>query len=91
MTGYKSILRFWKQLIAVDAFREAIYYEIYRSTHLADGAHRYNRYFTTLESLVNRSNSVYYPFGVSYRHTGYTFIEDFLDSMNEETLQRILA
>jgi hypothetical protein len=91
MTGYKSIRSFWKQLVAVSTFREAIYYEIYRCTHLADGAHWYNRYFTTLESLVNRSNTAYYPFGVLYKDTGYTFIEDFLDTLSEETLLRILA
>jgi hypothetical protein len=91
MRGYTAIIAFWRQIVAAAAFREAIYYELYRYTHLPDGKQLYNRYFTTLEALVTRSNTEYYPHGVEYTHTGYTFIEDFLDALTEETLQRILT
>lgn len=91
MTGFGAILAFWRRLIDVEAFKEAIYYELYRCTHLADGSHQYNRYFSTLEALVTGSNSVYYAHGVPYKHTGYTFLEGFIDALTEDTLQRILA
>lgn len=91
MHGFGAIRAFWRQLIAVETFKEAVYYELYRHTHLPDGAHVYNRYFTTLEALVHCSNSAYYPHGVPYKRTGYTFLEEFLDALDEESLQRILA
>ena len=67
-----------------------IYYEVYRRTHKEDGALMYNRYFTTLEALVNASHSQYYPHGVLYKDTGYVFIEDFVLSVDETILHRIL-
>jgi hypothetical protein len=90
MTGFGSIIQFWKDLVSDDSFKQAIYYEIYRHTHTTDGEHIYDRYFTTLEALVNCSNSVYYPHNVHYKFTRYTFIEDFVFELNEATLRRIL-
>lgn len=91
MKGFLSIIQFWRELVSMEDFRQALYYEVYRHTHLPDGEHRYNRYFTTLEALVNRSNEVYYPHNVHYKDTGYTFIEDFVFDLDEATLRIILS
>jgi len=91
MTGFSSIIKFWRDLVQHDDIKQAIYYELYRRTHTIDGAHKYDRYFTTLEALVNCSNSVYYPHNVHYKYTGYTFIEDFTYELDEAKLRKILA
>lgn len=91
MSGFAAILLFWRHLIGVPQFKQMLYYELYRNTHQADGTLIYSRYFTTLEAMVTGSNSVYYPHGVAYKSTGFTFIEDFVDALGVETLQRILA
>ena len=53
------------------------------------------RYFSTLEQLATASagdgRSSYYPHGVTYRASGYTFLEDFLDCLDCELLENILA
>lgn len=90
MQGFQSIILFWRKLVSIEEFRQALYYEVYRHTHLPNGEHRYNRYFSTLEALANRSNSVHYPHNVHYKDTGYTFIEDFVFDMDEATLRTIL-
>lgn len=91
MVGFAEIVLFWKNIIQIERFKEALYYEIYRKTHRADGSKQYNRYFTTLESLVTTSNDIYYPFAVSYKDTGYEFIEGFLDVLDESTMKKILS
>ena len=91
MRGFGSILQFWRQLISVEEFKQAIYSELYYQTHLDNGEHRYSRYFTALEAQVNCSNTQYYPHNVEYKYTGYTFLEGFLDALSVEDLHRILA
>ena len=88
--GYTEIIQFWRQIVRIPKFREHIYYETYRQTHSITGKTRYNRYFSTLEALVNCSNTVYYPSQVQYKDTGYTFIEEFVDIIDETTLEMIL-
>ena len=91
MNGYHEIIKFWKEINHNSKFKQYIYYEIYRQTHNYNGKRIYNRYFTTLESLVNYNNYIYYPYSISYDDTSYTFIEDFLDSINDDMLYKILS
>ena len=91
MNGYHEIIKFWKEINHNSKFKQYIYYEIYRQTHSYNGKRIYNRYFTTLESLVNYNNYIYYPYHISYDDTSYTFIEDFLDSINDVMLYKILS
>jgi hypothetical protein len=50
-------------------------------------------YFSTLEQLVTAGDgqASYYPHGVTYCAMGYTFLEDFLDCLDCELLENILA
>jgi len=91
MTGFSSIIKFWRDMVADDDIKQAIYYETYRYTHTHEGHHKYDRYFSTLEALVNCSNSVHYPHHVHYKYTKYTFIEDFVYELDEKTLKEILV
>jgi len=91
MNGYHEIIKFWKDISHISTFKQYIYYEIYRQTHNHNGKRMYNRYFTTLESLVHYNNNIYYPYQISYDDTAYTFIEDFLDSISNDNLCKILS
>jgi hypothetical protein len=50
-------------------------------------------YFNTLEQLVTAEDGheFYYPHGVTYCAMGYTFLQDFLDCLDCELLENILA
>jgi hypothetical protein len=50
-------------------------------------------YFSTLEQLVTAGDgqASYYPHGVTYCAMGYTFLQDFLDCLDCELLENILA
>ena len=89
--GFSHILWFLRQILLVEEIADSIYYEIYRSTHSCDGSRRYDRYFSTLEMLVTGSRDEYYPHGLTYNQTGYTFIEEFIHCLDSEILENILS
>eukprot|EP01039_Chlorochromonas_danica_P006840 gene6840-7560_t len=90
--GYQAIVTFWRFIVSDLVFiREAIYYNIYRQTHHENGERYYNRYFSTLESLVHESNTIYYSYEDHYDEKGYMFLEDFLGYLNESILRDILT
>ena len=67
--------------------------------HFIHGSHHCvcfeERYFSTLEKFATATaadgHESYYSHGVTYRAMGYTFLEDFLDCLDCDLLENILA